>query len=768
MHGAQRFTLTRRRPLTWTTVLALPLALTLALLSCVTALALPASAASSSRASGAPAGRVVVIGVPGLQWDDLDSARTPNLWSLAGKGGTASLSTRTIPPEGLPVTCPVGGWLTVSAGQRAGSGGTSCTAPPTPVVASDGSATIPGWGALVAFQQSGSYQARIGLLGQTISAAGGKVAAIGPGAALAAADESGKIQKYATTADELGDLTPYTVVFAEAGEIAQAWDRGGETRRNAVAAADRTVGSVLAHIPEGATVLVAGLSDSGSAAHLHVAIATGPTGTGPTGSTGLSGAGGVTSPTGPTGSSLGAGDAAGGREPYRTRWLTATSTRQDALVTITDLTTTVTHVLGIATPEGVVGRPWQPGGDAPAGVAATLTRLADADLASQVLKEVREPFFIALVTVQLLFYGLAALVVRRHRRMLAAIQVVAVVSGAIPVSAFLAQLVPWWSLAHPMPALVGTILAIAGLIAGLAFAGPWRGHVLGPLTVAAGVSSLALLADVMSGSRLQVNAVMGYEPVTGGRFYGFGNMAFAVYSTGTILLLTGVAQTLIDRGLRRLALVVSLAYGLLAIFADGWPSWGADFGGVPSFVLGFAVFVLMLTGRRVSVVRLALIALAGAVLIGLIAVADWLRPADQRTHLGTFVQQLADGQGGSVVGRKLGAMLHTLGNLPLTLLSVVALAFLFLVLSRPSRWGASALSQAYGHAPALRAGLFGALTAALVGFLINDSGIAIPAMALTVAVPLTLAASVRALQLAPPTTPDRSSAPAGTMAPPAT
>ncbi|MEZ0073707.1 hypothetical protein [Planotetraspora sp. GP83] len=751
MHGAQRVTQTCRRPLTWATILALPLALTmalaLALLSCVTALALPASAASSARASsGAPAGRVVVIGVPGLQWDDLDSSRTPNLWSLAGKGGAASLSTRTIPPEGLPVTCPVGGWLTVSAGQRAGSGGTSCTAPPTPVVASDGSATIPGWGALLAFQQSSSYQARIGLLGQTIITAGGKVAAIGPGAALAAADKSGKIQKYAATADELGDLTPYTVVFAEAGEITQAWERGGEARGSAVAAADRTVGSVLAHVPEGATVLLAGLSDSGSAAHLHVAIATGPTGAG----------------------DVVGNAAAGEREPYRTGWLTATSTRQDALVTVTDLTATVTHVLGLATPEGVVGRPWQSGGDAPAGVAATVTRLADADLASQVLKEVREPFFIALVTVQVLFYGLAAIVIRRHRRMLAATQVVAVVSGAIPVSAFLAQLVPWWSLAHPMPALVGTILAIAGVIAGLAFAGPWRGHVLGPLTVAAGVSSLALLADVMSGSRLQVNAVMGYEPVTGGRFYGFGNMAFAVYSTGTILLLTGVAQALLDRGLRRLALVVALAYGLLAIFADGWPSWGADFGGVPSFVLGFAVFVLMLTGRRVSVVRLALVAMAGALLIGLIAVADWLRPADQRTHLGTFVQQLADGQGGSVVGRKLGAMLHTLGNLPLTLLSVVALAFLFLVLSRPSRWGASALSQAYGHTPALRAGLFGALTAALVGFLINDSGIAIPAMALTVAVPLTLAASVRALQLAPPTTPDRSSAPAGTMAPPAT
>ncbi|GAA4592127.1 hypothetical protein GCM10023194_53180 [Planotetraspora phitsanulokensis] len=699
---------------------------------------LPGSAPGSVSSAGSPAGRVVLIGVPGLRWDDLDPARTPNLWALAGKGGVASLSTRTVPPEGMPVTCPAGGWLTVSAGQRAGTGGNSCTPAPTPVVAPDGSATVPGWAALVALQRAGSYKADIGLLGQTIIGAGGRIAAIGPGAGLAAADKSGKIQKYAATPDELPDLTPYTVVFAEAGEIAQVWNQEGDARRSAVAAADRTVGSVLTRVPAGATVLVAGLSDSGATAHLHVAMATGPARSASPGS---------------------------GPLPYEPGLLTASSTRQDALVTLTDLTATVTHVLGITTPEGTVGRPWQPDGPSDGTAKDSVARLADADLASQVLKQVREPFFLVLVVAQLLFYALAAVVMRRYRRMFVPAQIVAVVSAAVPVSTFLAQLVPWWSLAHPMAALCGTILVVAGAIAAVAFAGPWRGHVLGPLTVVAGVSSLALLIDVMTGSRLQVNAVTGYEPVTGGRFYGFGNMAFAVYSTGTILLLAGVSQAL--RRWRGWALVLCLAYGLLAIVADGWPGWGADFGGVPSFILGFAVFLLLITGRRVSVVRLAVIGAGGVVAVGLIAVADWLRPADQRTHLGTFVQQVVDGEGGSVVGRKLGAMLHTLGNLPLTLLSLVALAFLFLVLYRPSTWGAPALSQAYGHAPALRAGLLGALTAALAGFLVNDSGVAIPAMALTVAVPLTLAASVRALQLSTPTTPDRSSAPADTMARPA-
>ncbi len=698
----------------------------------VAALVLPAAPASAARQAAAVTGRVMVIGVPGLRWDDLDPRRTPALWGLAARGSSASLSTRTVPPEGLPVTCPAAGWLTVSAGQRAGTPGTGCGPLPEPVTGAGGTATIPNWSELVAVQQSGPFKARLGLLADAVTGAGGKIAAIGPGAALAAADRSGRVATYAATPAALPDLTPYALVVAEAGEITGAWadDGRGQARRAAVSAADRTVAEVLAKVPTGSTVLVAGLSDSpgrgeGSIAHLHVAIA------------------------------------AGG--PYGHGWLTAASTRQRALVTITDVTTTVTHLLGLPTPEGAVGRAWSGGGAAPP-VSEAAPGLADADLASQVLREVREPFFITLVAAQLLFYGLAALVIRRHRRMLTTTRVVATISGALPVSIFLAQLVPWWGFTHPMPALLGTILGFAVLVAGLACAGPWRRHVLGPPAVVAGISSLALLADVVTGSRLQVNAVAGYEPVTGGRFYGFGNMAFAVYSTGTILLLAAVACALRRRP--RLAVAVCVAYGLLAIAGDGWPTWGADFGGVPSFVLGVAVCVLMVTGRRVSVLRLGLVAVAGVVLITLIAVADWLRPADRRTHLGAFVQQIIGGEGGSVVGRKLGAMLHTLGNLPLTLLSVVALAFLFLVLARPSRWGAPALSLAYERAPELRAGLFGALTAAFTGFLINDSGIAIPAMALTVAVPLTLAASVRALQTAPPTTAARSSAPAGATAPP--
>jgi hypothetical protein len=718
-----------------------------------------AATTRAARGQTAAQGRVALIGVPGLEWSDLDRTRTPNLWKLAGQGASASLSIRAVPPPDRGITCPIAGWLTVSAGQRAGTAGKGCPSPAAPRPAGTG-ATIPNWRELTAYQSETGYAARLGTLGQVVADGGGKVAAVGPGAALAGADASGNIAKYAPTLDALGDLNPYNLIVFEAGDLANAWARrpldeygvpdGLPTaaRQAAAAEADRQIGALLGKLPPDTSILVGGISDVTPNAHLHVAIAGGPS---------LSG------------------------QPYPRGHLTATSTRQDALVTISDLTATAIQLLGLTPPREVVGRPWQPGGAAPATPAATVTELADADLASQVLREVRGPFFTVLVTIQLLFYAWAALALRRRRspassrphsaplgedtatgllastsKLLRAVQVVAVISGAIAVSTFLAQLVPWWTLPVPMLSVILTILGIAGLITAVAFAGPWRAHVLGPLTAVAAITSLALLIDVITGSKLQVNAVSGYEPVTGGRFYGFSNIAFAVCATGTVLGLAGVAQWLLGRGVRRFVVVAACAaYGAFAVFADGWPSWGADFGGVPAFVIGLAVFLILLSGRRVSVLRLLLVGLAGGVLVGGLSVFDWLRPETERTHLGAFVQQVIDGQAWTVVGRKFSAMIGvTVGNWSLTLLSLVALAFLFLVLARPSRWGASALGQAYTLAPTLRAGLFGALTCAFVGFLINDSGIAIPAMALTVAVPLTLAACVRALQLATPTPPE--------------
>src|SRR3954454_17410963 len=75
-----------------------------------------APATASQRLTAlAPAHPLVVIGIAGVQWNQVTPSATPHLWSLLEHGSTATVTVRSV----YPTTCPVDGWLTVNAGQRA-------------------------------------------------------------------------------------------------------------------------------------------------------------------------------------------------------------------------------------------------------------------------------------------------------------------------------------------------------------------------------------------------------------------------------------------------------------------------------------------------------------------------------------------------------------------------------------------------------------------------------------------------------------------------
>ncbi|WP_235018083.1 hypothetical protein [Thermomonospora echinospora] len=332
-----------------------------------------------------------------------------------------------------------------------------------------------------------------------------------------------------------------------------------------------------------------------------------------------------------------------------------------------------------------------------------------------------------------------------RQRILAGTRVIALVGAATPVASFLANLLPWWRSEHPLPALILTVVAWITAITALALAGPWRRSLVGAGLVIAAITALVLAVDVMTGSRLQLNSLMGYTALVAGRFYGFGNQAFALFAVAALLTAAWLAERPLRAGRERAAVAVVTAIAVAAVAIDGWPSWGSDFGGVIAMVPAFAVLGLLISGRRVSAVRLGLFCVAGAVVVLAIAFADSLR-ADP-SHLGRFWDDLVGGEAGGVIARKAGAMLRSLGYWPFTVAVVAALCFLFFVLAKPLQWRAALLERAYHRSRTLRPALLSALTLAIAGMLVNDSGVVIPAIAFSLAIPLTLAASVRALEL---------------------
>src|SRR5699024_9507128 len=106
----------------------------------------------------------------------------------------------------------------------------------------------------------------------------------------------------------------------------------------------------------------------------------------------------------------------------------------------------------------------------------------------------------------------------------------------------------------------------------------------------------------------------------------------------------------------------------------------------PAILPAFLILALLAAGVRITVKRVGLVFLGTAVIVVLIAFADWLRPPSSRSHIGNFFQQVIDGELFTVLWRKLDANLRVLmGNRPLTILAASAVALVVFVLARPIR-----------------------------------------------------------------------------------
>jgi len=344
-------------------------------------------------------------------------------------------------------------------------------------------------------------------------------------------------------------------------------------------------------------------------------------------------------------------------------------------------------------------------------------------------------------------------------RVLVSVRVAGVAVAAIPAGSFLANMSPWWRAASPGAALLGLTVGWAAVIAALALIPPWRRWVLGPAGVVAAATALLLAVDIATGATLQLSAPMGVQPLLGARFYGFNNTAFALFAAAVVLGAAAAATPLIRRGRRYLAVAVVVVIGLGATTLDGLPGLGSDLGGPPGLVPGFAVLALLAAGIRLTWRRVLLVLGGGAGAVAFFAVLDWLRPADARTHLGRFVQTLLDGGAWPVIERKAGQNFHTLAGSPLSLAATAGLVLALVLLTRTVRRALQApdggvyawlsagtpLRQLGRDAPMVRPAAVALAVVLGIAFLVNDSGIVIPAVGLGLALPLLISTTANGL-----------------------
>lgn len=641
----------------------------------VSAAALVAIAPSPAQAGAAQdAPQVIVVGVSGLRWSDVNPTDTPAIDRLARSAAVGVLSVRTA----APVDCPTDGWLTLGAGNRVrstGSDGGRCPASFPPP------ASLPEQVRANADRREGAVP---GLLADTLQARGQCVSAYGPGPRLAAATAAGTV----APAGDFGGIRGLAGGSAAPGAgtgrdncvvvLIQGTPVGTGSRPRGAADADALVARVDRLRPAGSTLLVVGVSEAPAerGAHLHVAIAAGPT--------------------------FGQGA------------LTSASTRRAPYVQLVDVAPTVLALLGVEAPAAMVGEPWRSVGNLP-----SLGELRDQERKSDGQREVTVPFFVLLVGSQLLLAG-TGLLLRRWR----VVELVALAGTTAVGASYLANVVPWWRSDEPLLAMLGVTAVGTAVLTAISLLGR------GPLAragLACGLTAAVLVVDLVTGAHLQISSVAGYSPVVAGRFAGIGNVAFGVLAAAALL---AAAST-------RSATIAALT--AIVVVVDGAPMWGSDVGGVLSLVPAYTLLVLLLAGRKVNAARLAIAAVAGGLVVTAFGLVDYARPAAEQTHLGRFVGQVLDGTAGTVIRRKAEANLALLFHSPVTALLPAVVVLLLVLLVRPP----NPLRVVFEQSPAWRAGLLAVLTASGLGSVLNDSGVAIPALAIVVALPATLAVLAR-------------------------
>ncbi|CAN5459575.1 hypothetical protein BH10ACT3_BH10ACT3_01380 [soil metagenome] len=404
--------------------------------------------------------------------------------------------------------------------------------------------------------------------------------------------------------------------------------------------------------------------------------------------------------------------------------LSSGTTRRACFVQTVDLAPTIASLVDVDAPtsmEGTLMERKGSGGD----FADRLALLVDSNDAARFRDKTVGLASTLFVLAQLVLWALAIFTMSRsNRRLRSGVEIATLgVLAYLPVT-YLAGALPfyrWGSLAY-----WGFVIAVSAAAAIFVYQ-LTRRFLVDPLIGTLGGIVLFLSLDIIVGGPLQFNTVFGYTPTVAGRFAGMGNPAFSMFAASAIMLSALLAYRI---GGRR-GTWIGVALLAWTVVLDGSPFWGQDVGGALALIPSVCVTAWMLLGLKVRI-RTAIIwglaSVLGVIALGLV---DLSRPPAERTHLGRLLADVRDNgfeAFQTVVLRKLDANLSVLASSIWTLMLPVVFVFIaFLFWKAP--WRLRTIAE---RIPQERAAVAGLITAMLLGFALNDSGIAVPGMMLGV------------------------------------
>lgn len=245
---------------------------------------------------------------------------------------------------------------------------------------------------------------------------------------------------------------------------------------------------------------------------------------------------------------------------------------------------------------------------------------------------------------------------------------------------------------------------------------------LDSLIFLAGLTTIALILDILNNSMLMKSSFLGYDPIIGARFYGVGNEYMGILIGSSIVFLTCV----IDRF--QINKLIAIPIMLMTIISIGFPNLGANVGGAITSVFAFMFVMLRLLNDNLRFKHYCYMFLGIILVLMTLGLIDFFL-IEGRSHFASSLNQIINSGSHTVISiikRKVSMNFKLLG---ITIWSKVLLSSLLLVgilFYRPFGITKNVLVKY----PNVAIGLLGVLTASLLGFLVNDSGVVVSATAI--------------------------------------
>lgn len=260
----------------------------------------------------------------------------------------------------------------------------------------------------------------------------------------------------------------------------------------------------------------------------------------------------------------------------------------------------------------------------------------------------------------------------------------------------------------------------------------WIKSTMDKVLIISGLTLGALMLDQWLGMQLIKASPLGYDVIAGARFYGMGNEYMGVMVGAACTTIAAVYQRFINR--KRVAVVFMLITGSLALFTLASPGLGANVGGTMAMFAALSSLALIIRNRKIRIHSVISMAAIMIVLLAGIFFYDSLRVVDSQSHMGQTANAVKENGLGELLDifhRKISMNIRLFRTTIWTRVLFTSLGVMVLLLYRP----VGIFRDMYRVHRIFLRGLMGAIIGAVAALIFNDSGIVSAATAMIFVAP---------------------------------